>query len=201
MLLLAPAGATAAPDRCAVKGSKTERKTKQVRVYTTVRGSNWYSCYRRTGRKTRLDAPKGQTFGDGGGLEDDIVVLQVAGPYVGFSRFGADHPTGVEEEGGATPRYFSFVEVVNVKRGRLALSHDVDDDPNASPIVTDLVLRPTGSVAWIIDKAGQRSVVALTSSDLRTLDSGREINPDSLDLQGTTLSWTNGVEVNTATLR
>lgn len=166
-----------------------------------MRRTNWFSCYRRTGVKTRLDEPRGRTFGDGGGLEDDIVFLRVAGPYVGFWRAGADYPTGVEEEGGATPRYFSFVEVVNAKRGYLGLSHDVDDDPAVTTTVTDLVLRPTGSVAWINDRAGVRSVEALTSGDLRTLDSGTEIKADSLNLQGTTLSWTNGVEAKTATLR
>ena len=208
LVLLPPVGAGAARDRCAVRGSKTEQRTKQVRVYTTVRRTNWFACYRRTGLKTRLDEPRGRTFGDGGGVEDRLYLVRVAGPYVAFWQSGADYPTGVEEEGGGQPQYFSRVSVANAKRGYVGLSHDLEDEDPQPPAgaaprstVTDLVLRPTGSVAWVADDEGRRRVDALSSGDFRTLDSGTGIDPDSLELQGSTLSWTNGGQEKTATLR
>jgi hypothetical protein len=69
--------------------------------------------------------------------------------------------------------------------------------------VRSLVLSNLGSVAWIVVRSypGRRiEVWALDSSGLRMLDSGRQIAPRSLRLNGSTLSWVKRGVVRSATL-
>ncbi len=66
--------------------------------------------------------------------------------------------------------------------------------PGNSTRVTDLALKANRSVAWIVDigssVGSDRQVVAVDSAGRRVLDSGGNIDPESLTLSGSTLSWT-----------
>lgn len=57
---------------------------------------------------------------------------------------------------------------------------------------SDVELKENGSVAWIAGyEEIRREVGALDTNGQRLLDSGRRIDPDSLQLNGSTLTWTN----------
>src|SRR3954454_539044 len=76
--------------------------------------------------------------------------------------------------------------------------------PGNSQRVTDLVLKANRSLAWIVDigssVGSDRQVVAVDSAGRRTLDTGGNIDPKSLTLNGSTVSWTKGGVAHSASL-
>ncbi len=78
--------------------------------------------------------------------------------------------------------------------------------PGRGRVVTDLVLKPNGSVAWIVDRLAFMGsphtidVVAVDSTGRRLLDSGLAVDPTSLTLTGSTLTWRKGGATKSATL-
>jgi hypothetical protein len=55
-----------------------------------------------------------------------------------------------------------------------------------------LVLSPSGAVAWVIYRAGTYELRVYDKAGERVLDSSASIVPGSLQLSGSTLSWTDG---------
>jgi hypothetical protein len=68
--------------------------------------------------------------------------------------------------------------------------------------VTDLELKSNRSIAWLVldTFSGNRQVVAVDSNGRRVLDSGADVELESLTLDGSTLSWINGGVTHSATL-
>jgi hypothetical protein len=56
---------------------------------------------------------------------------------------------------------------------------------------SDLVLKANGAIAWTILRS-EPEVWALDAGGLRQLDGGPALEPESLELTGSTLSWVNG---------
>ena len=83
-----------------------------------------------------------------------------------------------------------------------------DDNPIASFDVTDIVLKPNGSAAFILDGnlhrywGDTRTVIKHDQCEgTRILDSSpRDVGDHSLSLRGDTLRWRHGRRTRTATL-
>jgi len=69
-----------------------------------------------------------------------------------------------------------------------------------------VVLKANGSVAWIVDRLAFMGlprtidVVAVDSTGRRLLDSEQDVEPTSLTLTGSTLSWRKGGATKSTTL-
>ncbi len=144
-----------------------------------------FGCARGSKRSYYLGlASYGGPSGSGG-----VVPMTLVGPVVAY------------DVGSASPEHsFHEVWVRNLATGKLL--HRM---PNGSPAepgdvgigdTTAIVVKPDGSVAWIVT-AGQ---IQLGGVQVRSLDKtgshllavSREIEPDSLALAGSTLYWTEG---------
>ena len=85
---------------------------------------------------------------------------------------------------------------LDLRNGKLVRSASSTDSglPGNTDRLTDLVLKSNGSLAWIVDigssVGSNRQVIAVDSSGRRLLDSGGDIDPESLTLRGSTLTWT-----------
>jgi hypothetical protein len=79
--------------------------------------------------------------------------------------------------------------------------------PESYRAVRSVVLRPDGAVAWIgaassiVSHRKQVEVNAATGATPRLLDKGVGIDPESLRLHGTRLTWSNGGRTRSASLQ
>jgi hypothetical protein len=64
---------------------------------------------------------------------------------------------------------------------------------------SDLALKPNGAIAWTVSGSGPE-LWALDAAGLRQLDAGTALDLESLELDGSTLTWTNGGTTRSATL-
>jgi hypothetical protein len=178
---------------------------RQAQVFY-ARGGRLFACHRRTRKVTDLQVmPSSDT---GAVLRFDRArSVRVAGPYVGFSReisFRGTLQGSVEVLDSRTGRY--------KRRVFQPLSPDYPSpgEPFRGAIpatVTDLELSSaTGAVAWIarvgypqfLGYEVRRADSRLTRTirrDSTTVDSGPEIDPNSLHLVRGQLSWLRGEEV------
>ena len=128
----------------------------------------------------------------GAGVELDN--FRVAGPYVAFGC------------GGNLSSLFgcgSAVHVVDLRDGsrRRAIPTIIPYDWERAYGPSDVELKANSSVAWISGrKEGPWEVGALDSKGQRQLDSGDGIEPESLMLDGSILSWRAGNDIRSATL-
>ena len=79
--------------------------------------------------------------------------------------------------------------------------------PESYEAIGSLVLKSDGAVAWIAlghsivsQGAQRREVHSATAASQKLLDAGRTINPGSLRLHGSTLTWSDGAKTRSATL-
>jgi hypothetical protein len=102
---------------------------------------------------------------------------------------------------------YSTVTVRNLQNGRLV--HDLSatmtgGPPGTSEHVTDLELKPNGSVAWLDQLSGFTigtiEVIAVDATGRRLLESSPDVDPRSLTLDGSTLSWITAGATHSATL-
>jgi hypothetical protein len=130
--------------------------------------------------------------------------FRLAGPFVAFFSGGCAACSWDQWS----------VEVRDVRDGSLVSRPDVRYWTRLS----DLELKANGSVAWTLERLAlrpdgypigyqteppvieTREVWALDSQGQRLLDSGPELVSDSLDLDDSTLTWTHGASMRTATL-
>lgn len=157
-------------DRCNVPNVRTVALTPQLRVLQDDGDGYYYGCERRTGRRTLLWE------------QDDLYVAgavrAVAGPFVAY-RYStspackADCPPEV--------RGTNTTAVTDVRTGRL---RDLADEP-----VYKLLLRPSGTVAWV---TGARPQSLLSMWELggpsTLLDEG---DVRALRARKSLLTWTN----------
>jgi hypothetical protein len=66
--------------------------------------------------------------------------------------------------------------------------------------VTDVELKPNGSLAWIQSRTGTSTVIKLDASGRQELDSAPDVDPLSLALSGSRLYWMRGELPRTAML-
>jgi len=147
-----------------------------------------YACLFSTNKRVAL-GPNGEST--------ELTLPRVAGPYAAFAV--ADCP-------GAN--CYSTVEVRNLRTGRrvrnLQATTNSPGAPGDTTHVRDLELKPNGSLGWLVQLSNYTAqtveVVAVDAGGRRLLDSGPDVDPESLTLDGSTLSWTKGGLTKSATL-
>jgi hypothetical protein len=136
-------------------------------------------------------------FGGGGSI-DEIALAGHVVAYVVHRRVGVD--TGASE-----------LIVADVARRFIlretAVGYSVDAGLVADEDLTALVVTPAGAVAWIaarhgipIRPAAATVYAAAPTSGVTVLDEGPKIDPASLKLTGSTLSWTDAAGVRTGAM-
>jgi len=194
LLAAAPAPAASAdsarrPSVCTPPGTRTLEASPRARVFTRGRESfsPVFACHYRTGRRIRLGT---QDCFDSRGVE----LPRLAGRFVAYALVTCHR----------APTSEAVVRVRDLRSGRTIARADATTPLPAGsrPLVsvTDLELKPNGSVAWI----AQNSVASATGTtperiEVRKLErrgrdvllaSGLGIVPASLALGGSTLYWT-----------
>lgn len=167
---------------CKSPSSKTLVNNTTARVFSKKDGSvtRYFGCYWKTARKTQLSVDS--TSGDD---VFSFTLPKLAGRYVAFVERNFDS-TG---DGG------TVVDIYNLKSGRLKAESIKTAGGTGGPIewhVTSLVLSSDGSAAWITKNdynAELGEVWKLTDTGDTQLATGN-IDPKSLKLSGTTLTWT-----------
>jgi hypothetical protein len=157
-------------------------------------GGGVYGCNRSTGQRWFL-APDGPSDGyiDHYECGESLGELATAGALALFSVDGQC------TNGAATDR----MRIIDLTTGTLRLDTDPRVAPFPAGFVEDVALAPTGSAAWTVCQFQGHTcqVVDETAYGPNTLlDQGDTIDPKSLTLDGTTLSWHNNGETKTATL-
>jgi hypothetical protein len=166
------------------EGARTLLWTPEARVFHRIRPSGdpfvpdtpvAYGCLFARARAVLLD----EDFDP----DSDLRLFRLAGPYVAYALDGC--PMGC----GWT------VNVVDLRNGK---KHwiNIGSEGYAGGPATDLVLAPSGSIAWIV-AARPDQVAIQDASGRRVLDSGERIT--SLELHGSTLTWVNGGTVRSET--
>jgi hypothetical protein len=157
-------------------------------------GDSYYGCFAGTSRRVTLFKESGGTLEDW--TRHMLRFPHVAGPFAGFVG-------EVEDPYGA--QVGSVVTVVDLRTGRRDRTA-VDCLHSPFQCVSSLVLAAGGQVAWMtcgsaivprncsapsIDASpgGPVSVYAKDAAGQRMLDSGSDIDPASLMLNGLTVSW------------
>lgn len=194
-LVVAPAAQ--ARDRCAYAGARVRTQTKALRLYALSRKNSqdwyYYICVRSNGRRFRVD---NRNYPDSVQYFRNKKLFAASGKFVAFalSYYVSEDVAGLS------------IVVLNITSGKrteyLQDIHHVFSRPG----VPSLVLRPTGSAAWVLTPTllsgdvAPREVRRTASKGDALLDSGAGIAPASLKLSGKTLSWTNAGISRTATL-
>lgn len=180
-------------------GTTTIAHSRRARLFTDARTGNDYACLYGVGHPRLLSSAEHWEY----------ELVRFAGPYVAFVAFAE-----------STNAYIGVLDIRSGKRRRIAEDEEVaavkpprrdcpSAVPNCSvvcPAVDSLVLKPDGAVAWIgVDfpppttSGGAPCGAEIpTSTEVRRYDSrgldvvatGDGIEPTSLRLSGSTISWT-----------
>lgn len=128
----------------------------------------------------------------------------VYGPYLNRNlAFGGTFLSGaVGYSGGMGKGIIYSMMGWDLRTGRKLYSASVDADQSAG---TDLPQRivvdaSSGSAAWSHGDAESGEVNKWDASSFRTLDPGPGVDPESLSIEGSTVSWTNAGQRRQATL-
>jgi hypothetical protein len=194
---------------CRFAHARTVAKNAIARVFvrSTADDEAWYGgCLYRDG------VPRYVDFAglDVEGAEDEVALVRLAGPYVAtaddfVSDAGIDAATVAVMDLRRRARASPLAEGSPIRfRGQARVVH------RAPATVADrqhdhvraLVLRRTGSVAWIAQDlvTGSFEVHAISDHRKRLLDQGQAIDPASLALHGTRLTWRDGTTPRAAAL-
>jgi hypothetical protein len=181
---------------CARAHGKTVLSTATSRVYKTwgvdeVGGDRYAYACRFGGHAIAL----GASAGDPDGTTQHF---QLAGPYVSFVSYINNESGLVEHVGVVDLRGF----------GRTVRSAAPSTTTGDYGFAAKPLLSARGSSAWVAFDCGHRNracgrpyeVWVADRAGTRRVDRGDHVNPKSLTLHGTTLSWRNGGETKTATL-
>jgi hypothetical protein len=201
VFLIGSAGASAhqrPPKSCGPKTAMTLRRDKRARVFQLPvegrrRDQPTYGCLFSTRHWWRLDRPRGWSS-----LNRETLVLQA--PWVAYSITSM----GIDSGG-------SGISVKNLRTGAETQTYGaVTLPPFRSPetftSVAKIVLQGDGDVAWI----GREVSVGVEQPRLQVelggpagfsvLDEGPAIDPKSLTLSGSILTWSNAGVTHTAEL-
>ncbi|MEA2424318.1 MAG: hypothetical protein QOH13_728 [Thermoleophilaceae bacterium] len=193
-LVLALGGQAEAKDRCAFKGSKTLRQTSKLRLYVIASSGlsdRFYVCVRSNGRRFRADDRTSQEVT----MQKRSLTSSGSFAAVAYDSYQNEDAAGLN------------VVVIDLRTGKQRV-HVENPDEFSVPTVPSIVLRSTGAAAWVYEQkpisssegTRKREVHAAGTGSIRTLDSGLDIDPASLALDGATVSWTNAGVRKTATL-
>ena len=166
---------------CYPKGSTTIAQDKAGRFYSGPSGRHgraWYVCVFKQGAPHKLRYP-----GGGGPFVTARHTATVSGRYLAFVFLGD------------APRCCGVVVVSDMATGQRTFTGAF----NAGTTIGDFgpfpsmppVLKSDGSVAWIYTAGGSAEVHRHDSTGTAIVDSGPQINPDSLAAGGAWLYWTN----------
>jgi hypothetical protein len=141
--------------------------------------------------------------GEPGVFSDRVEPRRLAGVFAGFA--GAyQEPAGEQQ--------LAYLRAVDLRTGRARVAEQAipDAGPSESHRVTDLELRYTGGLAWIVERRsfaqdpGSPTVTyevhKVDRGGRQRLDAGADIDPTSLTLSGATISWRRGGVTRTAVL-
>ena len=127
--------------------------------------------------------------------DEEVEVPRLTAPYVAWAAVECGNSSCI-----------STVETRDLRTGKLVHEEPATTAglPGNTTRVPDLVLKSNGSIAWIVDigssVGSDRQVVAVDSAGRRVLDTGGNIDPESLTISNATLSWTKGGTPHSATL-
>lgn len=192
-VLLVPGVAQAQKPPCGPANAQTLAADPVARVY--VQSGSVYGCSRASSKSYTLGS---YTVGPG---QTRVVAVALAGPVAayGLSTFGVDTVSAAIvvrrlTDGKQLVQRPAFVGVL---------------PPEFTVLVESVVVKRDGSVAWIVEGGSIISaektteVVAVSHGQERLLDSTAAgiIDPKSLRLHGSKLTWTRGGAQRSATLR
>jgi hypothetical protein len=164
---------------CRVSDSNTVRETTAARIYTDGSGDSLWGCLKAVGRRVHLASQVSEPDGS-------FSTPRLAGNFVAYAAY----------EGSPCARYHqcppgyrpaSYTAVVNLRTGQ---GHRAASTPARDRA---LVLTSSGAIAWISCPSRDcvsGEVRAYDSRGERVLDSGKGIDPASLRLDASTVSWT-----------
>lgn len=196
---------TPARAKCFPPKAKELVRSKHTRVYLdrSEKPYETVACNYATGRRELLSDAPHEVF------VFPPPAIDLAGVLVGFAQEDNSDPVGTS---------LSRIRVISVRTGR-EKSFPIGNDPGGSDLgkVGSLQVTPRASVAWIVCPYGQLSrgdpaphctrpgyrarVWKLErGSTPELLDEGTDIDPRSLGLRGTRLTWLRGGERRAATL-
>ena len=179
LVALAPfpaAGRTASS--CAAGGSQTERANSVARIYVD-RDNLLIACSKRTGHREQL----------GDLYSDQFHLLRLRGHYLAFAAEMCLDAAG--EEGCSYG-----VQLVDVRSGRTLFAGAGDGDARR------VIVTRSGGLAWSEDEGDATGAVyRRDGARQRRLDRADGLDPLSLRLEGSTLSWSSAGKRRTATLR
>lgn len=190
LLLLAPSGAQAKHRSTCRHGGHTLARTSVLRVYEVFRGSDrtLYACVKRTHRRSRVARAVSEDIYTG----TDYASVTANGRFVAVVKSSYDNSCKADCPPGYNPRS-SDVVVYDAKRRHAV--RDIAAEPAAGPVVS-----VNGAVAWLQGSGNDVQVLAEDSAGRRTLDTGA-IDPKSLAIELTIVSWTKAGEERFARLR
>jgi hypothetical protein len=183
---------------CRPGGSHTVASSGQSRAYR-LRG-HVYACLFARRHAYRLDVPP--RFTDLGDFPLSVHGLRLSGQYTAYVVQGRSTAGKTE----------SRVQSLNLLTGQLrtrnALTDQTASEGEATEFVRRLYLRPDGAIAWSADEPDPATVNApaeiarLDAHGFSLLDQGPEpaLDPATLRLSGTTLTWQHDGAPRTATL-
>ena len=181
--------AAAAPS-CPPAGAHVLAASRRARVYAL--GGSVYGCAAPAGRSYRLGAA---SRSPGQARVGPVAVAGTVAAYA-LTSFGIDIGASV-------------IAVRDLASGRL-LHQSVAIHralPQAYQLVSAIVVKPDGAVAWISQiesvirrAAGGLAVLRLDAHGAALLDASSRIRPRSLRLHGSTLTWRDGAQLRSATL-
>jgi hypothetical protein len=179
---------------CRSQRAKTDLRNGDGRVFEQLRlltgefYPHTYACLFSVNRRVLL----GRNWDD-----ETIETPRLTAPYVAYVSIEC----GV---GSCTPS----IAVRDLRDGALFRHLEVSSEslPGRPRDVESLVLKANGSVAWIVSRAGFMGspsavdVIAVDTTGRRVLDSGVDVDPKSLALTGSTLTWRKGGAARSASL-
>jgi hypothetical protein len=189
--VLAASGASAHGALCGPSKARTLAADSLARVYS--QGKKVYGCAKGAHSSYAL----GSTSSSMG--QDRVGPIALAGVDVAFGSTNS----GVDV-------ISAEVVVKNLTDGRTLRDRPAtagNFGPETAEQVDSIVVKPDGSVAWIatvnsiISHRGTTEVRKSDRTSRASLDSGRRIKPDSLRLDGSDLTWSDGSARKTAKLR
>ena len=180
---------------CASQPGTTIISSSEARVYEQRSVFRWawlpfaYGCLYSLDTRVSL----GLDGFDEGGIGQTLENFRLAGPYLAFACGG-----------NLIDGCWASVDVVDLRDGSERsprLDPRVVGSVGAGRAPSDVELKDNGSVAWIAGVDDKyREVGALDANGQRLLDSGSRIQPDSLALEGSNLTWRKDNELRAATL-
>jgi hypothetical protein len=190
-----PAALAARTSSCGPAQGRTLATGRRARIYAlpgSLGQTRTYGCLFSTGRSWSLSPKSRFTH-----LNPETVVLRA--PWVAYSE------TTIAVDNAA-----AAIFVRNLRTGHLAQSHPAVTEvsgPENHSSVTQIALTGYGAVAWIGEESSisagglvLRQVEIGDSAGFSVADQGAGIDPQSLELHGSTLSWTNSGTAHSALL-